>query len=143
MNLIARYLEYAESFEQTYEDDQWDRLVPYFTEAAIYSVSGGPPFGGRWEGRDAVIRRLRDSVTELDRHFEQREPHGIGGPSVEDDCVSMEFKGIYRSAGLPDLEIAGRERAFFDGDRISILEDVMRPGADEVAQSFIETHFSQ
>jgi hypothetical protein len=31
MNVLDRYLEYAEAFERTFADDDWSPLEPYFT----------------------------------------------------------------------------------------------------------------
>jgi len=138
MDPVARFLEYAAAFEQTYRDDQWERLGEYFSEDAVYSVDGGPPFEGRWEGREAVIRRLRESVNEFDRRFDERVVEVIGAPRLERDCVSIDFAVRYSSAGRSDLRVEGSERAIFRGDRISRLEDSIKAGADEAARAFVE-----
>ena len=35
------FMEYAAAFEQTYVDDDWSRLEPFFSEHAVYEVRGG------------------------------------------------------------------------------------------------------
>jgi len=138
MDLVARFLEYATAFEQTYRDDRWERLREYFSEDAVYSVAGGPPFAGRWEGREAVIRRLRESVDEFDRRFEERVIEDIGGPRLEQDCVSIDFTVRYCSPGRPDLRIEGSERAVFRDGQISRLEDSMQAGTEETARALVD-----
>ena len=36
MSILDRYLAYADAFELSYADDDWSRLEPYFTPAAVY-----------------------------------------------------------------------------------------------------------
>ena len=72
MDLVKRYVEYAGAFERVYRSDAWKELEPFFTEGAVYEVKGPPPFGGRAEGRDAVLGQLRDSVNAFDRRFPRR-----------------------------------------------------------------------
>ena len=35
-------------------------LYGYFTEDIVYWCAGGPPLGGEWKGRDAVIRSMNN-----------------------------------------------------------------------------------
>ena len=74
MSLIARFAEYAAAFEKAYETDDWSVLVPYFTDDASYDSPLPAPFGGRPEGRDAVIAYLHGVVDQLDRRFSTRFP---------------------------------------------------------------------
>ena len=39
MNIKDRFLEYADAFEITYEDNDWSRLEPFFTEGAVCPAS--------------------------------------------------------------------------------------------------------
>jgi hypothetical protein len=43
MGPAKRFLEYAAAFEQTFVDDDWTQLEPYFTADAIYVVTGEAP----------------------------------------------------------------------------------------------------
>ena len=72
MDPAKRFLEYATAFEQTYADDDWSRLEPYFSEDAVYSSTGEAPLGGRWQGRRQVLEHLRQSLDALDRRFDER-----------------------------------------------------------------------
>ncbi len=36
MSILERYQAYAAAFEESYVDDDWSRIGPYFTENAVY-----------------------------------------------------------------------------------------------------------
>ena len=36
MSIVDRYQAYADAFEQSYEDDDWSHVEPFFTEDAVY-----------------------------------------------------------------------------------------------------------
>ncbi len=39
MSIADRYQSYAEAFEETYKDDDWTRIEPFFTEDAVYEAA--------------------------------------------------------------------------------------------------------
>jgi hypothetical protein len=125
-----RFAEYAAAFEETFADDDWGRLESYFAEDAIYAVTGGPPFGGRWEGRKQVLQQLRKSVNEMDRTFDERRLELLGTPTVGENSIKVRWRATYTKSGCPDVVVDGIERATFDGDRIRLLEDSIEDGVD-------------
>lgn len=137
MEPAKRFLAYANSFEQTFTDDDWARLEPYFAEDAIYTVTGGPPLGGRWEGRTQVLEHLRNSVNELDRRFDERQVEPVGEPTIGDTSFAMAWRATYKKAGCPDLVFEGTEHAVFEGERILRLKDTMEDGADRRIQEYM------
>ena len=141
MELAKRFLEYAGAFEKTFEDDDWARLEPFFTEDAVYTSTGGPPLGGRWEGRRRILDQLRESVNQLDRRFDVRRTELIGAPEVGENTFEMGWRATYEKASCPDLVFDGRERATYDGDRIRLLEDEVEEGADLRIQAYLDRHF--
>ena len=62
MSIQDRYQAYADAFEESYEDDDWSRIGPYFTEDAAYE--GDPP----GEGREGVVTKLKNAVDGFDRN---------------------------------------------------------------------------
>ena len=130
MEPAKRFAEYAAAFEETFADDDWGRLKPYFAEDAIYAVTGGPPFGGRWEGRKQLLQQLRKSVNEVDRTFDERHLELLGTPTVGENSIKVRWRVTYTKAGCPDVVVDGTERATFDGDRIRLLEDSIEDGVD-------------
>lgn len=156
MNPLKLFLAYAAAFEETYRDDDWTRLEPFFTEDAFYSVSLGPPLGGRWDGRSAVLAHLRESVDELDRRLDSRAIDVVGEPVLEADSIEFAWRGTYQKAGCPDLVFGGRERATYreatgsggagSGEpaaRIASLVDTMDEGSDVAIQGWMAEYFER
>lgn len=134
MNTVQRFLEYAEAFEETYADDDWSRLEPFFTDDASYQ------FGDeRAAGRPAMLEMLRSSVNGLDRQMDSRSAD-FAAPTVDGDTVHMDWKVTYTKAGCPDLVISGHETAAFEGDRIAALRDVMTPEAEAAIGTWMAEH---
>jgi ketosteroid isomerase-like protein len=126
MNSIERVMAYAAAFEETYRDDDWQRLAPYFAEDAVYEVKGGP-MACRIEGRDAILAGLEKSVNGFDRRLDARHIDLLEGPEVTSDAdgehVAMRWSVTYDRAGLPSLVLPGRTVATVVGDHIAVLVD--------------------
>ena len=65
------FMDYAAAFEQTFIDDDWSRLAPFFSEDATYEVRGGP-MACNISGRDAIFAGLRKSIDGMDRRCSDR-----------------------------------------------------------------------
>ena len=141
MEPAKRFAEYAAAFEQTYADDDWARLEAYFSEDAIYVVTGGAPLGGRWEGRGQVLEQLLKSVNEVDRKFDERRVELLGTPTIGEESFEVSWRGTYTKSGCPDLVLEGTERATFEGNRIRLLEDLIEDGVDLQIQEYLAQHF--
>lgn len=142
MTAAHRFVAYATAFEQTYADDDWQRLEPHFADDAVYEVNGGPPMGGRFEGREQVLAQLRWVLDELDRRFDARHVEMIGKPVVGPDTFEMDWRATYTLAGQPDLVFDGKERASFRDGKIWRLEDIVPEGTDERIQAHLKRCFS-
>lgn len=123
MGTIDRYVAYATAFEEAYASDDWSKLEPFFTEDAVYEFIAPAPFGGKHEGRAAVLTQFKNSVNDLDRRFDSRAIEVLEGPNEKDGTVWVRWAGIYTLAGAPDCRMEGEERAVFAGDRIRRLAD--------------------
>ena len=119
MSLVQRFQAYADDFEHTYADDDWSRLEQYFTEDAAYST---PTSGVLIAGREAALGVLRGAVSGFDRLCDTRVLVTTKGPSEHGNEVVREWTAKYTLSGAPDLDMGGRERAVFRGDRIELLE---------------------
>lgn len=134
MSILDRYQAYADAFEQSYEDDDWSRLEPYFTENAVYE---GEPEDAR--GRDAVLAKLKGGVDAFDRTMDSRTPD-FQTPTVSDDTLTMKWSVTYTKSGAPDLVISGVETAVFEGDRIARLRDDFDPEAQKALGEWMARH---
>ena len=97
--MIDRFLAYAVAFEEGVKSDDWSVVEPFFTEDAVYETNNGPPFGGKREGRAAILAFFKQSLDEFDRRFDSREGDLLEGPTEKDGSVWIKFVATYRVAG--------------------------------------------
>jgi hypothetical protein len=133
MGIADRYQAYAEAFEQSYVDDDWSRIEPYFTAGAIYE--GSPDA----RGRAAVLAKLKGGVDNFDRRMDSRTPH-FQPPTVDGDTLTMKWVVTYTNSGCPDLVLSGTETAVFEGDRIALLRDDFDPGVEAAISAWMAEH---
>ena len=133
MSILDRYQAYADAFEESFVDDDWSRIEPFFTEDAVYE---GDPDA---QGRDAVLAKLKTGVDAFDRRMDSRTPD-FQTPTVEDNQLTMKWSVTYTKAGLPDLLISGVEVAVFEGDRIARLRDIFDPEAEKAMGQWMAQH---
>ena len=125
MSIADRYQTYAEAFEETYKDDDWTRIEPFFTEDAVYEAA--PEEDAR--GRAAVLAKFKGGVDSFDRKMDSR-TLDLQTPIVDGDTIRVNWKVTYTKAGCPDLVISGLETAVFEGDRIALLRDEFDPASE-------------
>ncbi len=137
MSHLSRFLAYAAAFEQTYADDDWHRLEPFFTEDAVYRVSGLPS-ATELRGRDAIFRGIKKSLDGFDRRMTAREIVTLEPPSEADGVVT--FRGVVRYArdGAPPVEMHATIVAELDGDRICRMHDTF--ALDGAAIAWLRKH---
>jgi hypothetical protein len=143
MDPVQRFRDYAAAFERVYQSDEWKQLEPFFTEDAVYAIHGGPPFGGRAEGRDEVLAYLRRSVDAFDRRFPRRALELLEGPVLRQERVWLRWRASYSGPGVPELVLDGEESAEFEGDRIRRLEDRFPPEASGIAETWFRAYSSR
>ena len=134
MSIAERWKAYADAFEESYEDDDWSRIEPYFTEDASYE-SGPEPA----HGRDAVLAKLKGGVDGFDRRMDSRTPV-FQEPQEDGNTVTIRWRVSYTKEGVPDLEIFGTEVAEFEGDRIKKLSDEFDPEAMANFEKWMTAH---
>lgn len=105
------FMEYAAAFEQTYVDDNWSRLAPFFSEDATYEVRGGP-LACRISGRDAIFAGLKKSIDGLDRRSADRQIDLTDGPNVTGTDSGQElnvgWRVSYQYGDAPKMVLPGR-----------------------------------
>lgn len=136
MSIKDRFLAYADDFERTYEDDDWTRLEQYFTEDAVYPQGADQPDAA---GRTALLERLKASVNQFDRRMDSRTLH-FDPPNEDGDRVTVGWTATYTKAGVPDVELVGREIATFRGDQICRLEGEFDPTAQKNLNAWLAEH---
>ena len=134
MSIESVYQAYAEAFEESYVDDDWSRIEPFFTEDSVYEDDPADAVG-----RAAVLAKLKGGVDGFDRQMDSRTPN-FQTPTVSGDTLTMNWQVTYTKAGCPDLVISGQEIAVFAGEQIARLSDVMDPDALAGMGQWMETH---
>ena len=119
MSNMDIFSKYAEAFEETLLDDQWQRLEPFFREDASYA----PGDGSVAKGRDAAIQALRDSVNQLEKKVDSRTLLEVPTMSEEGDVIKMYFQLRYTKSGRPDYALKGVETVRYVDGLIATLED--------------------
>ena len=133
-----RFYEYAVAFEQTYVDDDWSRLAPFFADDAVYEVRGSG-VECRLQGRDAILRGLKKSIDGFDRHCTRR-VEVLGTPETDGDTVSVRWQGTYDHSGAPQLVFQGRSIATVRDGLIVHLADEYDPGEADKAAAWLREH---
>jgi hypothetical protein len=136
MTIQDRFLEYADAFEVSYQDDDWSRLAQYFTAEATYDSGDG----NMASGREAVLDKLEAAVNGLDRAMDSRTVTFLQPPATEGDTVVVNWAARYTKTGLPDVELLGCEYARFEGDCIAQLRDELDPGSVEAFSAWLAAH---
>lgn len=120
------FMDYAAAFEQTYVDDDWSRLLPFFAEDATYHVVGGP-MACEITGREAILKGLKKSIDGLDRRCDERVIDLIDGPHVNSTpgghAIDIGWTASYRRGDSPMLVFPGRSVVTVEQGRIVALQD--------------------
>lgn len=123
---VQVFIDYAAAFEETYVDDDWSRLTPFFHEGARYEVRGGPT-ACEITGREAILKGLKKSIDGLDRRFDERVieiadgPHVAAVPAGEE--VSIGWLVTYCRGESPKIGIPGRSVFTVADGRIAAMRD--------------------
>jgi len=137
---IGRFAAYAAAFEKSVASNDWSVVEPYFTEDAVYEILIGPPLGGRFEGRAAVLAYFEDVLDRFDRRFESRELALLEGPKEVGDSVWIRGSATYRAKGVSEFVLELEETVTFSGDRICRLEDRYEPAMAEAIAAYLKAH---
>lgn len=138
MNITERFQQYAAAFEETYIDDDWSRLEPFFAVDATYEVLGMPQFPINAEGRDAVFAALKESVDSFDRRFDSRKLQILAPPEVAGSSLKLRWGGSYGREGVPDFAFEGVEEAHYnEAGEIARLVDTYEESMAEAAKEWL------
>ena len=131
MSNLSTFMAYAAAFEQTFADDNWQRLEPFFTEDATYEVSGLPG-GGLMQGRDQIFRGIKKSLDGFDRRMTSRQIVPTAAPTETANRVTLQGLVRYVRDGAPVEMQATIVVEFADG-RICRMHDTFALDAAAVA----------
>ena len=139
MSPLEQFFAYAMAFEQTYDDDDWSRLEPFFAPDAVYEVRNSA-LACRLEGRQAILAGLRKSLDGFDRRLAKRTLDVIDGPHEQDGAVSIGWTGTYVVPGEAPLVLRGRSTAHYRDGLIRELIDEYPTGMDAEVGDWLVRH---
>lgn len=139
MSALQQFFAYAMAFEQTYDDDDWSRLEPFFADDAVYEVRGSA-LACRLEGRAAILAGLKKSIDGFDRRLAKRTLDITDGPHEQGETVSIGWTATYVVPGEAPLLLRGRSTACFRGGVLRELVDEYPPGMDDEVVAWLARH---
>ncbi|HZR81560.1 MAG TPA: nuclear transport factor 2 family protein [Candidatus Binatia bacterium] len=137
MDILQRFMAYANDFERTLRDDDWSRLAQYFAEDAVYEVKADR-FGCRLVGRRAIFAGIKKSLDGFDRKFTGRGIELTSGPEVTGDEIRMSWKVTYTKDGTPPFVLRGSSIARYAGGEIAYLSDAYDPSVGQELGAWTE-----
>lgn len=129
MSPLEQFLAYASAFEETYADDDWQRIKPFFAADAVYRVES-QAIAATLVGPDAIAAGIRKSVNGFDRRFDEREIAVLGTPEVSGEEVRIAWNVHYRKPGVETFILRGRSTVRFRDGLIAAMTDHYDASAD-------------
>lgn len=139
MGPTARFIQYAQGFEETFDDDDWSRLERFFAPDATYEVRN-VSFGCRLEGRDAILRGMKRSLDGFDRKLPKRAVAITEPPSEDGERMTVGWTATYEKPGAPPFVLRGRSRVRYRDGVIAELVDEYADGMDAEATGWLQKH---
>jgi hypothetical protein len=123
------FMNYAAAFEETYVDDDWSRLQPFFADTATYDVVGGP-LACTISGSEALLQGMKKSIDGLDRRCDERIINVTSGPTLQAipgaEEVHLDWTASYRRGEAPLVTFPGRSVVTVTDGRITAIRDEYR-----------------
>lgn len=139
MTALQQFIVYATAFEETYDDDDWGRIEPFFAPDAVYEVRSAA-LGCRLEGPAAIVAGMKKSLDGFDRRFAKRTLDVVDGPHEQGDTVAIGWTATYAVAGAPSLVLRGRSTVRVRDGLIVGLVDAYPDGMDEEVTGWLARH---
>jgi hypothetical protein len=139
MGTAERFYAYALAFEETYDDDDWTRIAPFFADDAVYEVRNSA-LACRIEGRDAILRGLKKSLDGFDRKLGKRALDVVSGPDVDGESIRIGWTATYQVAGAPPFVLRGQSTARLRDGGIVELIDEYPDGMDAEIGAWVAAH---
>jgi hypothetical protein len=139
MGPTARFIEYAQAFEETFDDDDWSRLERFFAPGATYDVRN-VSFGCHLVGRDAIFRGMKRSLDGFDRQLPKRAIAVTEPPSEDGERMTVGWSATYEKPGTPPFVLRGRSTVRYHDGVIAELVDEYPDGMDQEARDWLQKH---
>ncbi|MGI9292407.1 MAG: nuclear transport factor 2 family protein [Pseudomonadales bacterium] len=142
MDILQQFVAYADDFEKTYMDDQWDRLRKYFHEDATYDVKSAA-IPCHLTGPDAIFAGIKKSLDGFDRKFDKRELALVDDPVIEGDKISVNWAATYSKDDLDPYVLRGQSVATYRDGKLATLSDSIELAVEKALAEWVQaTGFS-
>ena len=128
---------YAQDFEKTYADDNWDRLTPYFHNDAVYEVES-PVMGCSLVGPTAILAGIKKSLDGFDRRFDTRKIDAGDDLKVDGNAFSISWHATYTVGDHPAYVLHGKTTATLRDGKIAALTDSYEASSAKIMQDWID-----
>lgn len=135
MKPLELFLRYASAFEQTFADDAWERIKPYFDPEAVYEVESRI-VGAKMVGPDAICAGIRRSLDGFDRRFDTRRLEPAGRPEILEDGCRIAWKAHYEHPEVEPLCLCGSSLVRFRDGLIVRMVDTFTEEVETDFQSW-------
>lgn len=133
--MIEQWKRWIAAFDVAVETDDWEALRSLMSDNVTYTVSG-VPFACHLVGVDAVLAGFQKSISNFDRHFDERGWFGVGVREYEPDVVKARAMGVYRLGKLPLLHFSAHSIWRFRNGKVSMMQDCYDVTEGDVEAAF-------
>ena len=137
MSVMQTFLAYAQDFEATYKDDDWERLRKYFADDAVYEVKN-VSYACRLEGPDAIFAGIKRSLDHFDRPMDSRKIDVLSPPAVEGDTLSVDWAVTYTRGDAPSVRVSATTTCTIEDGRITYLADAYDEGQEDTLRAWLD-----
>ena len=139
MGVMETFLAYANEFETTYEDDDWQRLEKFFAADAVYEVKSST-FPCRLVGPSAVFAGIKKSLDGFDRRMDSRRIDVLAPPTVNDDSIEVKWAVTYTLGSAPPVRVEAVSTGRVADGKITHLTDAYATEAEQTLGGWLREH---
>ena len=139
MGVMETFMAYANEFEQTYADDEWQRLEKYFADDAVYEVQS-EAYGCRLEGPAAIFAGIKKSLDGFDRRMDTRKIEVLAPPTIEGDSLEIPWAVSYTLGDAPPIRVEASSKGTVENGRITYLADTYALDEEKKLLAWVEQH---
>ena len=139
MDPMQTFMAYAQEFEITYRDDEWERLRKYFDDDALYEVKN-VSYACRLEGPDAIFAGIKKSLDHFDRPMDGRKIDVLSPPAVDGGTLSVDWAVTYTRGEAPPVRVAATTTCTIVDGRITYLADTYDEGQEKALRAWLDEH---
>lgn len=139
MDVMQTFMAYAQEFESTYKDDDWERLRKYFADDAVYEVKN-VSYACKLEGPDAIFAGIKKSLDHFDRPMDSRKIDVLSPPAVVGDTLRVEWAVTYTRGDAPPIRVSATTSCTIVDGRITYLADDYEEGQEEGLRAWLDEY---